>query len=66
MVRAVCDRTGIERLTLQFVRHDEQNRTVPRPLVEERVAFDLIAQESAALGAELVADGVEMAVKLRA
>ena len=66
MVRAACAGGAIERVAFQFVRHDERNRTVLRTLAEEAAAFDQIAQESAALGAELAADGDEAVVKLRA
>jgi poly-gamma-glutamate capsule biosynthesis protein CapA/YwtB (metallophosphatase superfamily) len=64
MVRATCDRTLIDRVTFQFVRHDEQNRTVLRALADEAAAFEQIAQESAALGAELVPEGGKAVVKL--
>jgi poly-gamma-glutamate capsule biosynthesis protein CapA/YwtB (metallophosphatase superfamily) len=64
IVRAAYDRTGIEQVRLQFVRHDEENRTVPRRLADERAAFDLIAEESAMLGAKLAADAEEIVVKL--
>jgi poly-gamma-glutamate synthesis protein (capsule biosynthesis protein) len=66
VVRTVCKPIGIERVTLQFVRHDKQNRTVLRRLADERAAFDLITRESAALGAEFTADGEEIVVKLKA
>src|SRR5271166_6208610 len=64
MVRAACERTGVVRVTFQFVRHDEQNRTVLRRLADERAAFDQISQESAALGAGLGSDGDQVVVKL--
>ncbi len=66
MVRAQCDRERISRLTFQFVRHDAQNRTILRSLADEAAAFDQIAQESRALGAELAADGDGAVVKLSA
>lgn len=66
MVRTRCGPTGVERVTFQFVRHDEQNRTVPRKLADERAAFDEIARESAALGADLAADGDQVVVQLKA
>jgi Bacterial capsule synthesis protein PGA_cap len=64
MVRAACDRGRFERVTFQFVRHDAENRTVLRALADEPAAFDQIARESAALGAELAADGDQAIVKL--
>jgi len=66
MVRAQCDRERISRLTFQFVRHDAQNRTILRGLSDEAAAFDQIAQESKALGAELAPSGDEAVVKLNA
>jgi poly-gamma-glutamate capsule biosynthesis protein CapA/YwtB (metallophosphatase superfamily) len=64
MVRASWDRGQIERVAFQFVRHDDRNRTVPRPLADEGAAFDRIARVSAALGAKLVARGDEVVIDL--
>ena len=64
MVRVSCGVEGIEKVRLQFVRHDDRNRTVPRALADEAAAFDLIARESAALGAKLVVQGDEIAIDL--
>jgi hypothetical protein len=64
MVRATCDQERIEKVTFQFVRHDDRNRTVPRALADEGAAFDRIARESAGLGAKLVAQGPEVAIDL--
>ena len=66
MVRAACGPSGIDRVSLQFVRHDQQNRSVLRALADERPAFDQISEESAALGAEFVTEGDEMVIKLQA
>ena len=41
-------------MAFQFVRHDDRNRTVLRSLIDEGTAFDMIARESAALGAKLI------------
>ncbi|HEY1258720.1 MAG TPA: CapA family protein [Stellaceae bacterium] len=65
MVRVACDKGGIAGTTFQFVRHDAQNRTVPCVLADEGAAFDLLAQESAALGADLVPEGDRVAVRQR-
>jgi poly-gamma-glutamate capsule biosynthesis protein CapA/YwtB (metallophosphatase superfamily) len=65
MVRASCQSGTIDRVALQFVRHDDRNRTVPRALADEGAAFDLIAQESAALGARLAAQDDEAVIDLR-
>ena len=53
MVRVSCEQGRIERVAFQFVRHDDRNRTVLRSLIDEGAAFDMIARESAALGAKL-------------
>jgi hypothetical protein len=66
MARAWCDKGGIKRLTLQFVRHDAQNRTVLRSLANERAAFEQIAEESAALGAAFAAEGDQAVIQLKA
>jgi poly-gamma-glutamate capsule biosynthesis protein CapA/YwtB (metallophosphatase superfamily) len=64
MVRASWGRGRIEKVAFQFVRHDDRNRTVPRPLADEGAAFDPIARKSAGLGARLVAQGDEIAIDL--
>jgi poly-gamma-glutamate capsule biosynthesis protein CapA/YwtB (metallophosphatase superfamily) len=66
MVRAQCGRGGIEKVAFQFVRHDAENHTVLRSPDEEGAAFDLIARESAALGARLTAAGDRVMVALDA
>jgi poly-gamma-glutamate synthesis protein (capsule biosynthesis protein) len=66
MVRIACDKARIDRVTFQFVRHDEHNRTLLRMLADERPAFDQLVRESAALEAELFAEGDQIAVKLPA
>ncbi|MBV9815847.1 MAG: CapA family protein [Alphaproteobacteria bacterium] len=66
MVRVSCEAGRIERAAFQFVRHDDRNRTVPRALAEEGAAFDLLARESAELGAKLFAERDEVAIDLRA
>jgi capsule synthesis protein PGA_cap len=57
---------AIDRTSFQFVRHDAQNRTVPRAPRGEAAAFDEIARESAALGAVLTAERDRVTVELRA
>src|SRR5207237_9484364 len=64
MARAIWDRDRIEKLTFQFVRHDDRNRTVPRTLADEGAAFDEIAKRSAGFGAKLVTQGDEVAIDL--
>jgi len=66
MVRASCKAERIDRVAFQFVRHDDKNRTVPRELADEGAAYDLIARESAALGARLVAHADEAVIDLGA
>ena len=66
MVRVSCEAGRIERAAFQFVRHDDRNRTVPCAFADEATAFDLIARESADLGAKLVAEGDEVVIDLGA
>ncbi len=66
MVRVALDGTRLSDVTLQFVRHDEANETVPRTLAEEAAGFDEIARESSALGARLEPAGEVARVLLRA
>jgi poly-gamma-glutamate capsule biosynthesis protein CapA/YwtB (metallophosphatase superfamily) len=66
MVSVSCEAGRVERVAFRFVRHDDRNRTVLRALADEGAAFDLIARESAALGAHLVAQGDEVAIDLGA
>jgi poly-gamma-glutamate synthesis protein (capsule biosynthesis protein) len=64
MIRAIWGQGRIEKATFQFVRHDDRNRTVPRALADEGVAFDQIARDSAGLGAKLATQGDEVAIHL--
>ena len=66
MVRASCETGRMDRVAFQFVRHDDRNRTVPCRLADEGAAYDLIAQESAALGTRLAAQGDEVVIDLGA
>lgn len=66
MLRVACEGDRIAETSFQLVRHDAQNRTVPCALANEGAAFDLLARESAALGAELVAEGDQVTVRPRA
>ena len=65
MARLAWEDARIERAAFQFVRHDQDNRTVPCKLADEGAAFDDIMQRSAALGARLAADGDEVCIDLR-
>ncbi len=65
MVRVSWARERIERATFQFVRHDRQNRTVPRALADEGAALDEIARRSSDLGARLAPRGDEVEIELR-
>ena len=66
MARVSWSGGAIESAAFQFVRHDAQNRTVPRALADEGAAFDEIARASAAFGAELAAQGDRVSIALRA
>ena len=65
LVRVSLDHGRVAKVTLQFVRHDDRNRTILRALAEEGAAFDQIARESAGLGAQLAAQGDEVSIELR-
>src|SRR5215831_18791214 len=64
IVRLSCEAGRIERVAFQFVRHDDCNRTVLRALADEGAALDVITRESAALAANLVPRGDEVAIDL--
>jgi len=49
---------------LRFVRHNDENETVPSLLADECKSLDDIVSNSAALGAVLVADGDEIRIDL--
>ncbi|MGA8382867.1 MAG: CapA family protein [Stellaceae bacterium] len=66
MARVSLSGGAIESAAFQFVRHDAQNRTVPRALADEGAAFDEIARASAVFGAELAAQGDRVSITLRA
>src|SRR5437588_1162304 len=48
---------GVAAARFRFVRHNAANETVPCSLAEEGATFDRLAQQSAARGARLAADG---------
>jgi poly-gamma-glutamate synthesis protein (capsule biosynthesis protein) len=64
VVRVICGNAGVDRVTFQFVRHDEHNRTLLRAPADENPALDQIMRESAALGAGLTAQGDQVEVNL--
>ncbi len=66
MVRVSWNDRRIERAAFQFVRHDRDNRTVPRALADEGEAFAEIVQRSAAFDARLTRRGDEVEIDLRA
>jgi poly-gamma-glutamate synthesis protein (capsule biosynthesis protein) len=66
MARVSLSGGAIDSAAFQFVRHDAQNRTVPRALADEGAAFDEIARASAVFGAELTAQGDRVSITLRA
>ena len=66
MVRVSWQRERIQLAAFQFVRHDDQNRTVSRALADEGEAFGEIAERSAALGTRLVPRGDQAQIDLGA
>jgi poly-gamma-glutamate synthesis protein (capsule biosynthesis protein) len=65
MVRVSSEGGRIAKATFQFVRHDNHNRTIMRPLADEGAALDQIARESAGLGTSLAAEGDQVFLDLR-
>jgi poly-gamma-glutamate capsule biosynthesis protein CapA/YwtB (metallophosphatase superfamily) len=57
---------ALDSAAFRFVRHDAQNRTVPRAPGDEAAAFDEIARDSGARDAALVAQGDWIGIELRA
>jgi poly-gamma-glutamate synthesis protein (capsule biosynthesis protein) len=66
VVRAAAGRTGIERVTFQFVRHNDRNETVPCDMPKEADELADIVARSAPYGTKLVTDGNEVRVQLDA
>ena len=65
MARVTWGAGAIESAAFQFVRHDAQNRTLPRVLADEAAAFDEIARVSAGFGAALSAQGDRVSIMQR-
>jgi len=66
VVRAAAGRAGIERVTFQFVRHNDRNETVPCDMPKEADELADIVARSAPYGTKLVTDGNEVRVQLDA
>ena len=66
VVRAAAGRAGIERVTFQFVRHNDRNETVPCDMAKEADELADIVARSAPYGTKLVAEGNEVRVELDA
>jgi poly-gamma-glutamate synthesis protein (capsule biosynthesis protein) len=64
MVRAQVDRTGLQGVSFQFVRHNDANETVLCTLAEEQAELADIRQRSAAYGTQLTPRGDEVHVAL--
>lgn len=64
MAKLDWDGTRLARAAIQFVRHDAENRTVPRSVGEETTAFERLAAESGRFGARLTAEGAEAGIAL--
>ena len=64
LVRASAGRAGIERVTFQFVRHNDRNETVPCDMAKEAEELADIVTRSAPFGTRFVTDGNEVRVEL--
>jgi poly-gamma-glutamate synthesis protein (capsule biosynthesis protein) len=57
LVRIALDDKRIEKVSFQFVRHNENNETLLRSLAEEAEMFEKIAERSARFGTRLTIEG---------
>ncbi len=64
MVRADTAGGAINKLGLQFVRHNERNETVPCQLADEHAEFNDIATRSAPYGTRFIEQGNELLIVL--
>jgi poly-gamma-glutamate capsule biosynthesis protein CapA/YwtB (metallophosphatase superfamily) len=64
LVRVTLDDKRIEKVTLEFVRHNESNQTLLRSMEEEREKFETIAERSARVNTRLVIEGETASVQL--
>jgi poly-gamma-glutamate capsule biosynthesis protein CapA/YwtB (metallophosphatase superfamily) len=65
LVRGIAGRAGIERVTFQFVRHNDRNETVPCDMAKEPDELADIVARSAPFGTKFVTDGNQVRVELR-
>ena len=65
LVRVAAGRAGIERVTFQFVRHNDRNETVPCDMAKEAEELSDIVTRSAPFGTRFVTDANEVRVELR-
>lgn len=65
MARITLEERRIERVSFQFVRHNERNETLLRTMEEEPEMFALIAERSARFETRLESDGHSALVKLQ-
>ncbi|MET0472940.1 MAG: CapA family protein, partial [Xanthobacteraceae bacterium] len=64
LVRAAAGPAGIERVTFQFVRHNDRNETVPCDMAKEADELADIVARSTPYGTKFVAEGNEVRVEL--
>ncbi|NML47579.1 CapA family protein [Ramlibacter sp. G-1-2-2] len=62
--RVELEDKALKRATLQFIRHDERNLTVPRTPAQEAAGLQDLVERSAALGARLTPRGDEIEIEL--
>jgi poly-gamma-glutamate capsule biosynthesis protein CapA/YwtB (metallophosphatase superfamily) len=63
LARVRSEGKAIQTATVQFVRHNDNNETVPRRLSDEAKALDALIERSALFGTELTAQGDELLVR---
>lgn len=64
LARVTFEGKTISKAAFQFVRHNDNNETVPCRLVNENTTFEDMAQRSAVFGTKLSADGDQVAIAL--
>jgi poly-gamma-glutamate synthesis protein (capsule biosynthesis protein) len=65
VVRAAVGRQGIDGVTFQFVRHNEENETVPCDMAKEAAELADIVKRSAPFGTKFATEGNQVRVELR-
>ncbi len=62
LVKLTVDRGALQRVAFSFVRHNEKNETVPRPMASEKAELEAMRETSARYGTNLTLSGDEAVV----